>query len=327
MTDVDEHLLTAAKLREASRGRLDDTDGRLLDVAGLVDDDQDMAALTFMRSIPFDADYLDKPAWERTPHGSSILQTLASQQATRSLYSGDMAAVSSFIGVTDQDLDASALRLPLLLLDALDNHGAPAFVLAAGNPNTGKTNSVALLAELRRLDRDDLLVVSNIRTWDETDVLVTSAHDLAVSLLEHRDVPKFVVIDEGSTHFDARTYRREVATQFTPLAKRFAKIDVDVCAIIGHTGRDVHPEVKRLATLPFFKPDKKTAEFYESWPADAEFPVDRRFGGTLEELEKATGYDPDDAAPWKWNLRPELFSRDLDWPQLLDALQDVGPAE
>jgi hypothetical protein len=50
-----------------------------------------------------------------------------------------------------------------------------------------------------------------VRSWSLTDRVVTSAHDLAVALLEERDRPKFVMVDEASTHFDARTNRREAA--------------------------------------------------------------------------------------------------------------------
>ncbi|WP_255151329.1 hypothetical protein [Halorarius halobius] len=326
MTDTDEHLLTAAKLREAARGRIEGAD-HLLDVTGMVADEQDMSSLAFMSGIEFDAD--DVPlSFQQSALGSAVVPTLASEEAARRIFDGDSHAVANYIGVTEQDLDASALRLPMQLLDAMDNHDAPAFVLAAGNPNTGKTNTMSLLVELRRLDRDDLLVVSNVREWDETDELVTSAHDLAVTLLEHRETPKFVVIDEASTHFDARTNSREVATQWTPLAKRFAKIGVDVCGLIAHTGKDVHPEAKALATLPFYKVDQKTADFYSYWPRDEDFPVDQRFGGSLENLEPtAAWYDPDDAAPWSWDLQPELFSDDLDWPDLLDELRRQGPAE
>jgi hypothetical protein len=235
--------------------------------------------------------------------------------------------MSYLSGVTEQDLDASALSIPLKLDAELDNYDATAFVAGAGNPNTGKTNLMALLTEIRTATTDDLLVLSNIRSWDRTDVLATSAHDLAVAALKHRDRPKFVVVDEGSTHFDARTKSREVATQFTPLAKRFAKINVDVFGTICHTGKDLHPEVKRLTTLAYYKLDKKTVDFFDSWDADADMPSDRIFSGSLHDLEPAdVEPDPDDAAPWDWNLEPDLFSLDLDWPELLDELQSRGPA-
>jgi hypothetical protein len=156
--------------------------------------------------------------------------------------------------------------------------------------------------------------------------VVTSAHDLAVALLEERDRPKFVMIDEASTHFDARTNRREVATQWTPLAKRFAKIGVDACGLVVHTGKDCHPEAKRLATLAYWKQEKCVAEFFERWPADADHPVDGLLGDPVEDLE-STGaeYDPDDTAPWSWDLDSDLFVRDLSWSDLLSEIRDYGP--
>jgi hypothetical protein len=100
---------------------------------------------------------------------------------------------------------------------------------------------------------------------------------------------------------------------------------VDAAGIIGHTGKDLHPEVKRLATLPFFKTEKKTAEFFERWPADSDFPADRLFTGELDNLEAtAVEYDPDDSAPWSWNLESELFSRDLDWDELTEEIRQNG---
>jgi len=71
----------------------------------------------------------------------------------------------------------------------------------------------------------------------------------------------------------------------------------------------------------------KSAGFGGTWPADSDAPTDRIFGGSLEEIEKATGYDPDDAAPWAWNLHAVLFKKDVDWSALLDLLQERGPAE
>lgn len=313
---TDELLLTAAKLREQATGTIEGH-SPLHKHAGLVTDQHDRRTFDFLASTGLDMGKL----------GSVLEANIGTREASQAVARGDSMTLSAYVGVTEQDLDASALRLPLRLLERLDNHEAPAFITASGNPNTGKTNTVNLLAELRRYDVDELLVVSNIRRWDGTDIYVSSMHDLAVTLLEHRDVPKFVVLDEGSTHFDARTYRREVATQYTPVAKRYAKIGVDVEAVIIHTGKDLHPERKALTTTAFYKTDKKTAEFYSSWPRDADFPTDRVFSGDLENLEKAIGYDPDDAAPWSWNLEAELFTQDLDWDGILEELKARGPAD
>jgi hypothetical protein len=136
------------------------------------------------------------------------------------------------------------------------------------------------------------------------------------------------VIDEGSTHFDARTNSRDVATQWSPLLKRMSKLGVELVIVIGHTGKDVDPEMKRLTSLSFYKTEPKTVDFYRRWPADSDRPTDQLFGGTIESLEAtAVQYDPDEPAPWNWNLRSNLFDLDLSWPALLAELRDRGPDE
>lgn len=136
-----------------------------------------------------------------------------------------------------------------------------------------------------------------------------------------------MLLDEASPCFDARTYRHEVATQFTPLAKRFEKLEVDCFGAIGRSGNDVHPGANRLATLAYSKPEKTVSEFYDRWPADAGFPAGRLFAGPVEDLEPTgTEYDPDDAAPWSWNLEPDSFSPDLGWSDLYDQLVGRGSA-
>lgn len=319
MTEVDELLLTAAKLAEQARGDLD-AGVRLRPHAGAVSDHGDRAALSFLS----DAD----TGWLSSSLRKTAEPTLLTEEATTSVIDGRTTQLSNIVGVTEQELDASALTLSVRLLEELENNGAPAFVLGCGLPNTGKTTLVATLAELRKAALEELLVVSNVRSWSFSDRTVASAHDLAVTLLKERDRPKFVFVDEGSTHFDARTSSREVATQWTPLAKRMAKIGVDTCATVGHTGKDVHPEYKRMTTLAFYKEEPTTAEFFDGWDSEEEEPDGRLFGGTLDALEEATtAPDPDDAAPWAWNLREELFAKDLNWSQLLEELRARGPAE
>jgi hypothetical protein len=326
MTDSDENLLAAAKLREAIRGDLDHGDDAYPHT-GIVQDRDRQRSVSFVESLfagGHDRDRLDSSSFEQTNLGRAVLDAETTEAATEAVKTSNGSVLSHFTGITERDLDGSSLRLPLRVNALIENNEAPAFILATGNPNSGKTNTLLELVEIRDYVLDDLMVLSNIRSFARTDRVVTSAHSLATELIRHRDRPKFVIIDEGSTHFDARTYSRDVAIQFTPLAKRFAKIGVDAFGAIGHTGKDIHPELKRLTTFPIFKTDKEVMEIYESWPSDADFPDGHLF--TVDDLEPTSfAYDPDDAAPWAWDLRAELFSKDLDWPELLEALEQQGP--
>lgn len=331
MTDSDERLLTAAKLREQVRGRIDGND-RLHPHVAIAPEDHHGTTLSFLEGLfdddlPDDLD-LEATSFAGTELGHRVTRSFETKAATEAVHSGNASVLSYLVGITEQDLDGGHLRLPLLIGEALENDGAPAFVVAGGNPNSGKTNTVSLLIELRDLMIPDLQVLSNVRSWKRTDTVVTNAHDLAVALLEDRDRPKAIVVDESSTHFDARTYRNEVPQQWTPLAKRFAKVGVDVCVNVIHTGKDFHPEGKRLATLPFLKYSRKEVEFFDEWPADSDVPRGSRYTGNIENLEPTTvEYDPDDAAPWSWNLRADLFAKDLSWSELLRELRKLGPAE
>jgi len=326
MGEFSENLLTAAKLLEQKRG---DLDGHvdLHNHAGEVVDPHHRTALSFVESCVQERDDHEALSFEDTALGRETTAKFRTDAAADALDDGNATRLSHLVGVTETDLQADQLSLHARLNALIENNDAPAFILGAGNPETGKTNLMLLLIQLRSYVLDDLLVVSNA-ACELTDERVTSAHDLAVTLLENRNVPKVVFIDESSTHFDARTYRREVATQWTPLAKRFAKIGVDFCGNVIHTGKDAHPELKRLSTLSYFKLEKEVVEFYSQWDSDAEMPSDRLFGGPLEDLEAAgVEYLPNDSAPWSWNLEPELFAEDLDWTALLEELRQRGPAE
>jgi hypothetical protein len=327
MGNEHDNLYNAAKLREQVHGEMEAGED-LYPHAGVLSDPEIRSSLSFMESL-FDGDLSDRDlnasSFYETELGRSLRSTFFTDAASDAVHTDNASVVSRLTGITDKDLDASSLRLPMRINSWIENNDAPAFIVGAGNPNTGKTNTMSELVEIRDLALDDdLLVLSNIRSWDRTDHVVTSCHDLAVQLLEHREQPKFIVVDEASTHMDARVYRREVATQWTPLAKRFAKIGVDAAGVICHTGKDLHPEAKRLATLAYYKLEKDVVEFFERWAADADYPDDELL--TAESLEPTSHtYDPDDAAPWAWDLSADLFAEDLDWSELLNLLHERGP--
>ncbi|WP_201764630.1 hypothetical protein [Salinarchaeum sp. Harcht-Bsk1] len=267
----------------------------------------------------------ETPVDDQSAYVADAVEVAGTRRATEVAQSSPAAEASFLTQVTEQELDGSTIRLASRLLEELQSP-EPTYALGAGNPETGKTNTMSLLTELALLDHDEVVVLSNVRSWELTDVVVTSAHDLAVELLRHRGVPVVIFIDEASTHFDARTFQRAVAHQWSPLAKRFAKLGVVLCGLVGHTGKDVHPEAKAMVNLAFLKPEQTVAGFYSDWPRDSDVPVDPIFAGDVHQLEPtAVEYDPDDAAPWSWNLRPELFTEDLDWAGLLSALEKRGP--
>lgn len=318
---TESELLTAAKLREQLRNKIEG-DSRLYKHTAITSDPEKLAALSYVESV-MEEQY--SIAFAKTNLGKIVHRKLATDEATKALVEENADVLSFFVGITDMNIQANNLEFAMMMNERIENNDAPAYLSIIGKPNTGKTTTAVLLYELRRSALPELKIVSNIREpW--VDDVVTSSYDLAIALLEDRERPKCVLIDEGSTHFDARTKRREIATQYTPLAKRFAKLGVDYCAIIGHTGKDLHPEVKRLTTLAIVKSKKTEGEIYEYWAADDEKPTDKLI--EFQDLEKSRlEIDPDDAAPWKWNLEADIFAEDLEWNELLTELKKIGPAD
>ena len=94
--------------------------------------------------------------------------------------------------------------------------------------------------------------------------------------------------------------------QWSPLAKRFAKLSVD-CIIIGHTLTDLHPEALRLGTLFGFKGSKERLELYGTLD-----PSEREFSDPLTAIEPVEQfppewYDANDWSPWAWDVDPGVL--------------------
>lgn len=134
-----------------------------------------------------------------------------------------------------------------------------------------------------KYDRDDPVVLSNAATLGRADYVVQDIETLRELVFGNReyfesdgdrgeppeldpDRPKFWFFDEYSTHLDARTYQYEVAKHYTPLVKRFAKVNAD-SVHLGHLGLDIHPELRRstISTEFIFKSGLEEAKVYKKW--------------------------------------------------------------
>lgn len=313
MTDTDENLLTLAKLGEVARG---DLDGDVLDHAGLVDGD-DLASLSFVENTLRN----QGDSFRATDLGAEVLTKFQTDAAQRAVEDGDASLAASIVGVTEQELDASRLTVTARLLERIDADGTLTTVLAAGRPNTGKSNTMFLLADLAREKWPDLLVVSNSPTWSGDDVTVSSMTELLAVLVENRDRPKAVFFDEASRYMDARTYSHEVSSQYTPFLKAGSKLGVQVAGHIGHTGKDVVPAVKRLTNLAFWKMAPTEVRFFNRWEGDDDRPSDPLFDADLVDLEPTlTDYDPDDVASWDWDLDPSIYANFDSWDDFANRL-------
>lgn len=318
----DDGAFSSAKLREFVQGRVKSNED-LYPHTGLVGSDAPAGELlSFLEALGLEAE-LGTTAGE-TFVGRTLRRSAATRHVGRSV--GDVPSFA--VGITDRDVEIGAAQAVGKMVSSLVNEGAAYIGTMFGAPKAGKTALAALQLELYLevapmkyglTDGDEgPVVLTNMRTlrpsvetyyvtsMDELNRLVFGDVEYQESdgergtppeLDEAR--PKWWHFDECSTHLDARVFRHEVATQYTPKLKRFGKVRMDSIHI-GHSGYDIHPELRRetISTEFIFKTSRKTAEVFER--------MHEHRGSELKyELQdipmSKVPYDPNDFSPWEWS--------------------------
>ena len=312
----DDTAYSAAKLRDYIRGDVRENRD-LYSHTGIVEPGSSPSKmLSYLNSI-YEPDESMPPSFDETTAANHLRKAAATEHVGSKVK--DMQSFA--VGLTEQDASVSDAHAYSQLQSSLVNNRAPYLSLIFGAPNTGKTSYAILLAELwsqlTELKYDTTakpLVLSNASNLPLVDRTITSIEDFRTTLFGSDDflessggtppeispeTPVLWIFDEASTHLDARTNSREVAHQYTPLLKRFAKVNTDAIHI-GHSGKDIHKELRRatLMTEFVFKQDKTTAEVHARMDDD----VGDELKYKLTEIPKPSTYvDPDDLAPWGWD--------------------------
>ena len=316
---TESNTFSAAKLREYVLGRLGDNK-ELHPHSGLVEPgstEEDL--LTFIASLRPPRDGSELPPDLSASKAAVDLHRAAATSHVGSRIEDVPAYVS---GLTDKEAEISSAKLFSKIQSSIVNNGAPYLCTMFGAPNAGKTSLAVLyielwesLSEIKYPHTPDPVVLSNsslpcvdhvvrdIDTFREMlfgcDGWFSSNGDIGTPPTIDPDTPTMWLFDEASTHLDARTHSREVAHQYTPLLKRFAKVNTDAIHI-GHSGKDIHTELRRgtLMTEFIFKTDLKTATVYDRMQDD--LGVDELYS-LIEIPEPSSHVDPDDFAPWSWS--------------------------
>lgn len=308
----------SAKYREFVRGELRDNDVVYRHSAVVEPGSTASELLSFMSGIyDPEADDALPSQFEETEAATLLRRGSATDHLGRHVADPPSAA----IGITENDPSLSSHQAFSKVQTSLYNHRAPYIGVMFGSPNSGKTNFAGTYLELWRdlvpmkYDTDDYVIISNLRTLEAADYYIdhwTDFRNFVFGSEEYfntggqkgdpphidPETPKFWLFDECSTHLDARTFRRQVAKHYTPLVKRFAKVNVDAMHI-AHSGLDVHPELRRhtIATEFIFKRELTEADVYEKMNEDEGTEHKYR----LTDIPPTTlSYDPDDFSPWQW---------------------------
>lgn len=243
----------------------------------------------------------------RTFRGTELYERLthdgADVEAAKALRDDDLITLQNIVGNASESHDLSGLRTLEKLRETLSR---PAFVAYVhGHMGDGKTAFVLLLAEVwastMRERGYEPELGSNIRTWEESDTILS--FDEYMEWLEREtdgSQRRLFVFDEASSHAsgyasDAQEARNLLGKSINLIRKNYGSI-----ILIGHSGMDVHKDIRRKCTYLIRKRDKKNAVVRSR--------TDKGDGkGELSEEMSLTGipdtnmtFDDKEASSWEW---------------------------
>ena len=226
----------------------------------------------------------------------------ANRNASRAIRQGDMFTLQNMVGETSQKRDISGVKTIRMLRDKLSR---PAYVCYLhGVMGDGKTDWAFLLGEIWQDEMDrqgyNTVVASNVQTCEQTET-VDNWDDFEAWLDDAtEDERRLFIFDEASKHAagyaaDKQDARELLGKTINLIRKSFSSI-----IVIGHTGMDVHPDIRRKCTHLMRKKGKKDVEIRErvdTGDGEGEIQTTARVGGIPP---TNWVYDTYESSGWDW---------------------------
>lgn len=298
-----ERVISAAReVREYARGGLGEVDHRdLSPAAGMVRDDDVRDLLTFAaRAWQKHADSADRDFWD-TEWADSRLSRQADETATHAVKNGNLTQLEFTTGWPQYESDVRGLHAIQQLENWLLYAEAVKVVYLAGHMGNGKTDFAHLMIETieHRSEHDQSIpaaeIATNIPTSEYQSITAYPRFETWVESGEHGS-NRWFVFDEASSTLSGYAHDRQAVEQLiSHLVKLARKYGVNII-IIGHTGMDLHADLRRLCDY-CEKTSLKTASVYKT--------VNKGEGaGHLFDLDRLpptrSEFATDDEAPWSW---------------------------
>lgn len=242
--------------------------------------DSDMMRLLNRFNAAYQTDSPNAPqSFDKTVVANMFKQSLGTQVANQAVKDGNISQLKYFTGQQYYRQDASAINALIQLRDRMDTDAYIAYMF--GHMGNGKSSFAFLLGELAKRELG-YKVYSNVKSAYEnghTDgylntygellsvyaggAKIKEISDIQDMDIEPLDDDMLFIFDEGNQK--ASGYSQDAYETMEKLGKMITlirKVNGHLI-IIGHTGKDVHPHIRRLTTDCIHKVSKKSAKFYE----------------------------------------------------------------
>lgn len=299
--------------RTYARGDLAEVDHRdVYPFAGLIEDPEIRDYLAFCAEVYDPADDMPSSFWE-TDYAQKILRKWASHTLTRAIQEGSIEQIEFVTGWPQYDSDVSGLHAIQKLEDWLLYSERCKCIYLAAHMGNGKTDLAHLFMEVvehrsaHDSDLADAEIRCNIPSSDYETITDYETFKEWVESGEHGE-NRWFIFDEASSVLSGYSHDRAAVEQLiSHLVKLARKYGVNFL-IIGHTGKDLHADLRRLCDY-VTKPSLKTARFYATVNDSAEgvghlFDLDALPATRVE-------FRTDDEAPWSWGDALDDDERDI----------------
>lgn len=228
-----------------------------------------------------------------------LLKNQTSKYISKAVADSNVSVVKRITGKKIHETDISGLKTLRKMKNRLKEDVYIAYIM--GKMGTGKTDFALLLAEIYKYDLNGS-VGSNISSCTETKYI--SELDELKSWLESNSSHKLFIFDDASNFASGHAKSKaKVEKKFLDLLRNFRKNKADLI-IIGHSGKDIHKEI-RSHVVDFIKKhdgNKKKASFYSNIK-NREL---RKLQFTVNNIPETNfDFDTNEKAKWNWNIETD----------------------
>lgn len=319
-----EEFSTSAELRSFIEGNLAGDNTDVYPHTGLVSDTDIQDLMNFMESS-YMGEHSEMPYhFKNTKMGKMLRKASATNTATKAVQEGNISQMKFISGKQSYTNDVSGIHTLINLRDKL---GQDAYIqYLFGHMGNGKTDFAILQAELAHIEhnadigtnikslaeeREHITYIpryGNLLQWLADGTTVGSIDEIAQ--LDIDVSQKLFIFDEASSHAsgysdDAYETQKKLGT----LVKKIRKVGGNLI-IIGHTGKDVHPDIRRITNDCVSKSGLKTAEYYHAVNEEGNGKGHKE---TISGIPQTNWneYDTNEITNWDWSEVPEDEEMDV----------------
>lgn len=327
--DTEAQMFVASEAREYALGNLSHQldHEHIRQHAGIVQDDEVEQVLN-LASDAYDPLTGEMPAsFYETEFAQKILRNHGTKLVRKAIETGNFAYLDYLTGLTNYDPDISGIQTLMWLSDWISRTASINYV--GGHMGNGKTDFGFLLAQIWLFsltvvgdkNEREVSILTNVESAAEKNQnieAVTEQEKLEARVKEDDDEYVIMIWDEASSHASGYAGDAHYVEQQLRRMLRMIRKNNGYLVIIGHTGKDVHPDVRRLSNY-VHKTSKKTATIYEEVEG----------GEGDDKLKDLTGipptdfdFDTEEESDWEWR-EDEGEDSDDDGESTFDQCQFV----